>query len=120
MWMDADWRRRQARHTRDARKRLEVPGSDRFASWQAIMMFYEVVVVAVDGCAEDRGRPVPTSHNARRAFVKRNFPHLAQSYKHLYNESISARYYDGYSMAGERWRNVVRSYEIIMASIPQP
>ena len=42
--MDADWRRRQARHTRDARKRLEVPGSDRFASWQAIMMFYEVVV----------------------------------------------------------------------------
>ena len=119
MRMDADWRRRQARHTRDARKSLEVSGSGRLASWQVIMMFYEVVVV-VDGCAEDRGRPAPTGHNARRAFVKRNFPHLAQSYDYLYNESVAARYYDGYAMTGRKWREAVRSYEIIMASIPQP
>ena len=119
MWMDADWRRRQVGHTRDARKGLEVSGSDRFASWQIIMMFYEVVV-AVDGCAEDRGRPAPNSHRARSAFVQRNFPHLEHPYEHLYNESIVARYYDGYAMTSEKLCEVARSYEIIMASIPQP
>ena len=119
MRMDADWRRRQARHTRDARKSLEVSGSGRFASWQVIMMFYEVVV-AVDGCAEDRGRPAPTSHNARSAFVQRNFPHLEHPYRYLYNESIVARYYDGYTMTSEKLCEAVHNYEIIMASIPQP
>ena len=119
MRMDADWRRRQARHTRDARKSLEVSGSGRFASWQAVMMFYEVVV-AVDGCAEDGGRPAPTSHKARSAFVQRNFPHLEHPYEHLYSEGMAARYYNGYAMTGNRLRDVVRSYEMIMASIPQP
>ena len=119
MWRDADWCRRQARHTRDARKSLEVSGSGRFASWQVVMMLYEVVA-AIDGCAEGMGRPAPTSHNARSAFVQRNFPHMAQSYKHLDNESVSARYYDGHAMTGRIWREAVRNYEIIMASVPQP
>ena len=109
----------QARHTRDARKSLEVSGSGRFTSWQVVMVFYEVVV-AVDGYAGGMGRPAPTSHNARSTFVQRNFPHIAQSYEHLYNESVSARYYDGHAMTGRIWREAVRNYEIIMASIPQP
>ena len=41
-------------------------------------------------------------------------------YEHLYSESVSARYYDGYAVTGRRWRGVLRNYEIIMANISLP
>ena len=117
--MDPDWRQRQVGYSEDAREKLAGIAGDEFVGWQTIVMFYKVVTI-VDGCAEAAGRPAPTSHAARLRFVRRNFPHLAKPYEHLYNESVSVRYYDGYAMTSQRWCAVLRNYEIIMANISLP
>ncbi len=81
------------------------------------MMFHEIVI-AVDGYAEIRGIPVPKTHKARRAIVRRHLPHLAEQYNDLYTLSLIARYYDGYDMTEKAWREAARCSEMLARSIP--
>ena len=96
-------------------------------------MFYGITV-AVDGCAEMRGQPVPMNHKERcaemrgqpvpmnhkerRAVVRRHLPHLVDLYDDLYTTSLEGRYYDGYSMTEKTWRKAARCYEALAGSIP--
>ncbi len=81
------------------------------------MMFYEIVI-AVDGYAELRGIPVPETHTARRAIVRRHLPHLAEQYNDLYGLSLKARYYEGCDMTEKAWFEAAACRETLASSIP--
>ena len=81
------------------------------------MMFYEIVIAA-GGYAETRGIPVPETHTARRALVRRHLPHLAELYNDLYGPSLKARYYEGCDMTEKAWREAARCHEALARSIP--
>ena len=77
--MDAGWRPLQISHDKRAREILAKGGrgsGERPLDWEAALMFHEIVI-AVDGCAEIKGIPVPKNHAARRALssgISRTLP----------------------------------------------
>ena len=115
--MEPGWRRHQIDYNRRARKRLAEEGSGRLWAWEIVMMFYEIVI-AVDGYAEARGMPVPKTHAARRAIVKRHLPHLAGPYNDIYGLSLRARYYNGYAMTERAWCKAAQCREVLARGIP--
>ncbi len=118
--MDSGWRSLQIDHNRRVRERLvkgASSGGDRFWGREAVIMFYEIVI-ALDGYAEMSGMPTPNNHKARRALVRRHFPHLADSYDSLYVLSLAARYYNGYTMTEKAWREAVQCHGILTRGVP--
>ena len=87
--MNIGWRCLQIDYNARARERLAKSGGARLWAWEVVMMFYEIVI-AVDGHAEARGLPVPKTHGARRAIVRRRLPRLAKQYAGLYGPSLKA------------------------------
>lgn len=80
-------------------------------------MFYGIIA-AIDGCAEMKGVPVPTNHNARRSLVERHLPYLLDLYNDLYGQSLIARYGDGYTMTENEGLRAARCHEVLSRSIP--
>ncbi len=115
--MDIGWRRLQIDYNAGARERLAKSDGTRLWAWEIVMMFYEIVI-AVDRYADARGMPVPKTHGARRAVVRRHLPRLVKPYNDLYGLSLVARYCDGYAMTEMSWRKAARCREVLARSIP--
>ena len=118
--MDPAWRLHQIGYNRRARERLAAgsgSGGTRFWGWEIVIMFCEIVI-ALDGYAEAGGMPVPKSHRARRAIVRRHFPRLAETYDGLYTLSLTARYYNGYAMTKMMWRKAAQCHGMLSKAIP--
>ena len=118
--MDTGWRLTQVDYNRMVRGALAEAGRGigvRFWGWEAVLMFYEFVIV-LDGYAELRGMPAPQSHAARRSIVDRHLPHLAEIYEGSCGLSVTARYHNGYAMTTDAGLEAARCYEALARSIP--